>query len=211
MLAQISEFSFILAAGGMAAGLIGEEVLAVIAIVGLTTIVISAYLIFFLDPIYAFVSELGALRFLGASTSEEATRDGGVGDHTIVIGMNTLGREIVQGLKARGHHVVAIDNDTAKLRDLPARTIVGDVEYVQVLEEADYEQARLLVSTLRIEDTNNLIAYRARQAGVACAIHGFDENVLDDLEALEVDHVINSKKLGVAKLIERVHEFKEAR
>ncbi len=211
MLAQISEFSFILAAGGMSAGLIGEDILAVIAIVGLTTIVISAYLTIFLDPFYEFVARTGVLRVLKAPVPEGTKSLEGASGHAVVIGMNTLGREIVTRLAERGHDVVAIDTDASKLVGLEARTIVGNVEYVQVLEEANYDQAHLIVSALRIEDTNNLIAYHARQAGVACAIHGFDENVLDDLEALDVDHIINSKNLGVTRLIERVQELEVSR
>lgn len=210
-LAQISEFSFILAAVGMSAGLIGEDILAVIAIVGLTTIVISSYVIIHLDRLYEWVAGTGVLRILRAPAPSDGAVEEKLSDHIIVVGMNTLGRRIVRGLVDRGFDVVAIDTDPVKLRDLPGKTIVGNVGYIQVLEEAEYESAQMIVSALQIEDTNNLLAYYARQADVACAIHGFDVTVMDDLRALDVAYVIESKDVGMAQLIERVRSLEPLR
>jgi Kef-type K+ transport system membrane component KefB len=52
--AQISEFSFIFAAVGLSAGLIDQAILSVIAVVGLVTIGISAYMILYNHQLYAY-------------------------------------------------------------------------------------------------------------------------------------------------------------
>jgi Kef-type K+ transport system membrane component KefB len=60
--AQISEFSFIFAGVGMAAGLIGPEILSLITVVGLITIGISSYMILHNHELYAWTSRVGLLR-----------------------------------------------------------------------------------------------------------------------------------------------------
>jgi Kef-type K+ transport system membrane component KefB len=206
-LAQISEFSFILAAMGMASGLIGKNILAVIAIIGLSTIVVSSYGILYLDALHRVVAGTGILRLLrapeAAATAPTVRRNG----HIIVVGMNTMGRQIVKALAERGESVLAIDTDPKKLAELPGEIVIGNVEDIHVLEECHYESAKLLVSTLQIEDTNNLVAYYCQQADIPCAVHGFDTTVLDDLRALNVTFLIDSKQIGMAALTERIQSL----
>ena len=100
--------------------------------------------------------------------------------------MNTLGREIVKQLATRGEQVLAIDTDPRKLEGLgEVATLIGNVEYESMIEEIGLRSARLVISALQIEDTNHLLAYRCRSAGIPCAIHAFDLCVIDDL--LELD------------------------
>ncbi|MBX3275974.1 MAG: cation:proton antiporter [Sandaracinaceae bacterium] len=203
--AQISEFSFILGATGVAAGLIGPPVLSLIMVVGLVTIGVSAYMILFNRELYAVVRRLGLLRMFGASQGEDeeppAERMQG---HVVVVGMNDLGRRLVRALAARGEPVLAIDTDPRKLADLPCRTLHGSVEHPETLEEAGVPHARLAISTLRIEATNRLFAYRAKGWGVPVAIHAFDRSVVDGLRALDVDLLIDSKGYAAASLREAV-------
>jgi len=205
--AQISEFSFVFAAMGLSTGLIGESILAVIAVVGLVTIVLSSYMILYSDPLYEFCRNAGILKVFRASQKDDEEPNDLIADHIIVIGMNTLGRQIVQNLMERGEKVLAIDTDVMKLEGLDSETMIGNVEYLQVMEEAGYDRAKLIVSTLQIEDTNNLVAYYARQSRVPCAIHGFDATVHDDLRALGVTYLIDSKQVGMARLTAKVRDL----
>jgi Trk K+ transport system NAD-binding subunit len=122
----------------------------------------------------------------------------------IVVGMNSLGRQIVRSLCARGERVLAIDRDPNKLEDLPCETMLGDVEYAAVLEEAGIEAARLLVSALQIEETNNMLAYQGRRLGVPVSIHAFDRSVVRDLQEIGADHLILSKNAGIRRLAEEL-------
>jgi hypothetical protein len=58
-----------------------------------------------------------------------------------------------------------------------------------VVEEIGLRRARLVVSALQIEDTNHLLAYRCRSAGVPCAIHAFDVSVVEDLLELDTGYM----------------------
>ncbi|RAL25299.1 portal protein [Lujinxingia litoralis] len=206
-LAQISEFGFIFAAMALSAGMIGKEVLSIVAVVGLATIAISSFLIQYSDQLYRLAHTSGLLKIFGAGgrPDEEGGRHG-PSDHVIVVGMNPLGRELVRRLEASGQAVVAVDTDAAKLRDLPAETVLGNVEHPSVFEEAGLEHARAVISALHIDDTNRLIAIKARRVGIPVAIHAFDGALRSELEALEVDYLITPRADAVAQEWERLRQ-----
>ncbi|TVP43797.1 MAG: portal protein [Gemmatimonadales bacterium] len=203
--AQISEFSFVLAALGLSAGVIGEEILSLIAVVGLVTIAVSAYMILYNHQLFAWLDRTPILRFLepnGADAEsgkevEVEVREG----HIIIVGMNALGRELARTLHERGSEVLAIDTDPVKLEGLPCPTLFGNAEYQSVLEEAGLERAELLISALHIEDVNRLLAYRAREAGVRAVIHAGDQVMERELERLGVALAVNSRAAGIERII----------
>jgi len=201
-LAQTSEFSFILAGLAMGKGLIGGEVMLVTALVGVGTIAISSYMINQSHGLYAWLLKMGVFRFRFLDGKPEVTdrivQPGhGLERHVIVVGMNALGRELVKRLVAKGERTLAVDTDPVKLEGLPGRTLLGSVDYLSVLEEAGYEKAKLIVSALQIEETNDLLAYRSNSVGVPCAIHVVDLSVVENLLELETDYLMVSKVDGV--------------
>ena len=202
--AQISEFSFIFAAMGVGAGLIDASILSVVAVVGVTTIAVSAYMILYSEPLYRFVRRRGWLRPFRAPATEEGTPPGEREGHVIVVGMNALGRDIVKRLCGAGEKVLAIDTDPNKLSGLPCETMLGNVEYLSVLEDAGYSRAKLIVSALQIEDTNDLLAYRARSHGIRCAVHGFDLSLIDELVELGADYVMTPRVDGIKLQVEEL-------
>jgi Trk K+ transport system NAD-binding subunit len=125
----------------------------------------------------------------------------------IVVGMNSLGRQIVKLLHERGETVLAVDTDPAKLEDLPGHTLLGSAEYLTVLQEAGLERAKLLVSALRIEDANDLLAYRCQSAGVASAIHVVDLSVVDNLLDLGADYLMIPKVDGVKAQMKKLRDM----
>ncbi|MEM8867485.1 MAG: cation:proton antiporter [Verrucomicrobiota bacterium] len=188
---QVSEFAFILLGMGAAAGLIEGNIVSLGGLVGITTIACSSYLIIYSEPLYGLFQRLHLLRLFRPKQEPDPEDLRAQSGHIIVIGMNSLGREIVQRLSRRGEDVVAIDTDPRKLEGLaPAETVIGNVEYESVVREISLRNARLVISALQIEDANHLLAYRCRSAGVRCAIHGFDVSMIEDLLDLETDYLI---------------------
>jgi Kef-type K+ transport system membrane component KefB len=200
--AQISEFSFIFAAMGLAAGLINEAILSLVAVVGLVTIAASSYMIIYNHQLYRMVRDLGVLKMFRASNEEDEEVAEELKDHVMIVGMNTLGRRLAVDLTKMGELVLAVDTDPRKLEKLPCRTLIGDAQYLSVLHEARHPLAKLVISTLRIEETNNLIAFRCREAGVPSSIHAFDRSVVEDLRALGADHLMFSKDEGIRNIFE---------
>lgn len=199
--AQVSEFSFILAATARTAGLVDDRVVALIGVVGLATLAFSAYMILYNHTLYDALQRRGWLRWVRGRPEQEAPPAQAWQDHVVVVGMNALGRRIVKALVERGEQVVAVDTDPHKLRDQPCETVLGSVDHLSVAHEAGIPRARLVVSALQIEDTNKLLAFRCRRWNVPVAIHAFDEAVVRELLELGADHLIVSKRDGLRVIV----------
>lgn len=216
-LAQSSEFSFILAALALSTSLVSSELVALISMVGLITMGISSYFILYSEglsvPLLRFVTSLPGFGEGGGKVSSPhaSPPPGSVGHtvyshHIIVVGMNSLGRRLARELSERGEEVVAIDSDPGKLQDLPCPTLLGNAEHLSVLAEAGLDRARLLVSALHIEETNNLLTYRARSRDIPVSVHAFDTGVVPDLESLGATHLMVGRDLGAERLLAAVRD-----
>ncbi len=200
--AQISEFSFVFAAVGLTAGLIDASILSLIAVVGVVTIGASSYMILYNHGLYEHVRRMGLLRLFRAGTHQDEEPSPPRQDHVIVVGMNSLGRRIVETLHAAGERTLAVDTDPKKLATVPGETLQGSIDHQSVVEESGLSRAKLAVSALRIEDSNNLLAYRAAQLGIPTAIHAFERGVGDLLSELGTKFVIDSRTAGLEQLYE---------
>jgi len=197
---QVSEFAFILLALGATTGLIGADIVALGGLVGIITIALSSYLIIHSEALYRLFARTGVLRIFRAKQEDDVEALRHRKAHSIVVGMNALGREIVQQLTQRGERVLAIDTDPNKLEGLgTADILIGNVEYQSVVEEIGLREAKIVVSALQIEDTNHMLAYRCRSAGVPCAIHAFDMSVVDDLLDLNTTYLMMPAADGVVQ------------
>lgn len=199
-LGQVSEFSFVLAGLGLAAGLLDEAALSLVGVIGVMTIGISSYVIMHGDVLYRRLVSTDALRLFHAVRSKAPSLERPPAGHVIVVGMNALGRRIVRALLERGEPVVVIDTDPGKLEGMDVTVVLGNASDDTVLGEANIAEAKLLISTLQIEDANNLIAYRCRRLGIAVSIHAFDPALIDDLEQIGVDHMMVSKHDGIRRV-----------
>ncbi|HSJ10951.1 MAG TPA: cation:proton antiporter [Longimicrobiales bacterium] len=204
-LAQMSEFSFILAALAAGLGMIDEALLSVITVAGFISIGISSYVIVGAEALHVRLRDMRVLALFGAAGEAPEPGADPRTDHIIVIGMNTLGRRLARELTARGETVLAVDTDAAKLDELGvADTLVGSVDDAGVLDDAGYTHARLVVSALQIEDTNNLLAYRCRRAGVPVSIHAFDTSLIEELREVGATHLMVSKHDGTREIAQRL-------
>jgi Kef-type K+ transport system membrane component KefB len=206
--AQISEFSFVFAAMGLAAGLVSEAVLSLIAVVGLITIAASAYLILYNGELYEWFERRGLLGAFGPLEPRVAPPPPPevLRGHVIVVGMNALGRRIVESLVAQEETVVALDQDPGALAGLACRTLTGKAEHLGVMEEAGLPRAKLLVSALRIEESNRLLVHYARRFGVPSSVHAFHADAAAELGTAGADHLMVPREDGTARLIELMRQ-----
>ena len=128
-LAQISEFSLILAGMGQAMGHLSEDMLGLITLVGLITIAASGYMIAYAHRLYPL-----AERFLGvferrSTAREDAARQDRVqeGYDVVLFGLGRFGTAIGLRLKGRGVRVLGVDFNPAAVRRW--RSLGLDVEY----------------------------------------------------------------------------------
>ena len=118
-----------------------------------------------------------------------------------------MGQQIANQLTDLGERVLAIDTNPKRLANLPCQTLVGNAEDWALLEEANLPQAKLLVSALHIEDTNDLLAYRCRQLQVPCAIHAVDLEEINNLLEMDVTYLMIPKVDGIKLQNERLKEL----
>jgi Kef-type K+ transport system membrane component KefB len=168
--AQISEFSLILAALGVALGHIGEDTLGLITLVGLVTIGVSTYAILYSGRLYAVLRD--RLRFFEREVpyreigAEQSTGPSRV--DVIVIGLGRYGGDLAYGLGRRGLVVLGVDFDPQALREGYGRglaTQYGDAEDPEFTMSLPLSSASWVVSTLPSLDVNAAIAHGLSVAG----------------------------------------------
>lgn len=200
-LGQISEFAFVLTGLATAAGLVPPDFFGFVGLVGLITIGASTLLVPRGPVLAASLDRRGILARLTGAATEAPPSAPDLERHVVIIGMNTLGRMLVERFRELGEEVLAVDTDTRKLEGLAARTVTGDVTQASVFEEAGVERALLVVSALQIEDVNSLVAFRCARLGVPVSIHAFDPSLIDELLEIGADHLMVSKHDGI-RLVE---------
>jgi len=168
--AQISEFSLILAALGLSLGHIPPETVGLITLVGLITISASTYMILYSHPLYR-VLEPFLGRFERKRPSREITP--GEGDDlgspdVILLGLGRFGTAIAHELHLGGWRVLAVDFDPAvvtKRRTTAFTAIYGDAEDPELLTALPLSGARWVVCTVRDSALNELVLQGLRHVG----------------------------------------------
>lgn len=181
--AQISEFSLILAALGLSLGHIDMETMGLITLVGVVTICMSTYMIIYSGNLYRWMSS--ALRVFERKHAHRELSEGSGCDSTevdvILVGLGNYGGGVAEHLMERGRRVVAVDFDPQALRLWQSRGlpgVYGDVGDPEFLEQLPIHCARWVVSTVRDPVLNialcGLLRERHYEGKVALAAR--DEN-----------------------------------
>lgn len=162
--AQVSEFSLILAALGLSLGHITNATVSLITVVGLITIGGSTYLIMYSHQIYRRLH-----RWLTVFERTSVKPDDIPDDHTdvdvILYGVGRFGSRLVDGLTRAGHHVLAIDFDPHRIAVVNREggtAVFGSAEDVHFLEHLPLARTRAIVSTIPIRETNQTLLRNLR-------------------------------------------------
>jgi len=139
--AQISEFSLIFMAMGVALGHVGADSLGLVTLVGLVTISLSTYMITYSHRLYIWLEPLlMPFERKGTPRESEEQRVRIEGHYDVLLfGLGRFGTAIAHRLKARGRRVLGIDFNPAVVRHLNAEgfdIIYGDAsdpEFVATL------------------------------------------------------------------------------
>ncbi|GMU39201.1 MAG: potassium efflux system protein [Chloroflexota bacterium] len=148
--AQISEFSLILAALGVSVGHIEDDTLGLITLVGIVTITLSTYLIIYSHQIYDRIQHLLDVFERKHPYREEATPEMRGQVDVVLIGLGRFGGAIAQQLVDLDRRVMGIDFDPEVIRAWEARGLevfYGDVDDPE-LGAMIPSGARWVVSTL---------------------------------------------------------------
>jgi Kef-type K+ transport system membrane component KefB len=208
--AQISEFSLILVALGVAQGQIDGEVVGLVTAVGLITISASTYLIYGSDRIYERIEPL--LRVFersepGKSLDLDETAPE---PEFVVVGLGRFGATVLEELRLRGDEVLGVDFDPrsvqSKAWDVPV--IYGDAEDPDLPEQLPLTAARWVISTLRTREANLLLISSLRRHGFTggIAVAAEDLDVSHALEEAGADLTIRPLHIAARPLLAAIHE-----
>jgi Kef-type K+ transport system membrane component KefB len=182
--AQISEFSLILVALGIAQGQIDSEVLGLVTAVGLITIAASTYMIMGSDRLYDRLEPYLGIFERARPTASIDLDDEQPRPEYVVIGLGRFGSTVVRELLDQGEDVLGVDFDPRSVDSgrWDAPVIYGDAEDPSLPDQIPLERARWIISTVRGRDTNLHLLQAFRH-------HGFDGGIAmaaddEDTEAL---------------------------
>jgi CPA2 family monovalent cation:H+ antiporter-2 len=181
-LAQIGEFSFILATVGVSLALLPAEGFQLIVAGALLSIALTPFLFRLVDPLEARLVDSRAMgRWLRIRAADLATLPGasspGAGAHrgepdgrplrlhAILCGYGRVGAMVGRALERRGFTFVVISQQRHEIEQLRARGIAalyGEASNVELLRQAQIETARLVIVAGADAHTTHLIVDRAR-------------------------------------------------
>ncbi|MBN2327479.1 MAG: cation:proton antiporter [Candidatus Omnitrophica bacterium] len=168
--AQISEFSLIVAALGLSLGHITEQTVGLITLVGVVTIFVSTYMILYSYPLYNFLSKPLKI-FERSNPYREAAIDtlektGAV--EVILVGLGNYGSGLGEYFVRRGKSFVGVDFDPVALEKWRKRNVpvlYGDMADPEMHEHLTLHQARWVISTVRSIDMNLALIQNLKKDG----------------------------------------------
>ncbi len=179
-LAQVGEFSFILATSALALGLLPEAGVQLVVSAAIVSITLNPLLFRAIDPLARWLGGRGRVAtLLGrptralASLPDDAADDAGRRAHAVVVGSGRVGQLVMGALARRGFDFTVISEDrreVERLRDLGRPALYGDASNRELLEAARVAAARVIVVAIPDEHAAHLIVERARELNPRVAL-----------------------------------------
>jgi monovalent cation:H+ antiporter-2, CPA2 family len=195
-LAQIGEFSFILAALGLEVGLLPE--------VGRDLIVTGAILSILLNPVAFWIAEQFAPATLAAAPKTaaapaETPEKTALSSHTILIGFGRVGGIVGLGLKQAGKSFLVVEDDEDRyeaLEKFGIERIYGNAARTDVLDAANVSGATLLIVAIPngFEAGAVVIHAKKRNPKILVVARAHSDDEVAYLAKHGADHVIMGEK-----------------
>ncbi len=194
--AQISEFSLILAALGLELGHVDRETVGLITLVGLVTISASTYMIIYSHVLYERLAPWLSV-FERARPYREMDRPAGEeGDvDVLLVGLGRFGAVVAETLRERGARLLAVDFDPEAVR-MHARdgysVHYGDAEDPEFVASLPLSRAKWVVSTVRDRYITRMLLNGLREQGYRgkVAVSASSRRDAREFEEMGVDLVL---------------------
>ena len=164
--AQVSEFSLILAVLGLKLGHLTQDAVALVTAVGLVTIALSTYMILHAENLFRRLS--GALKVF----ERQVPRDDSSGETTynqpiILIGCHRTGESMLGALPKDKVLVLDFDPEVARrIRATGVDYLFGDITDEEIFERANVRSSKLVISTSPDYEDNRLLLRELTGLGV---------------------------------------------
>ena len=191
-LAQVGEFSFLIARTGVGSGALSEEQYGMALTMTLVTMMLSPSLARVAEPMYAGWCRLrrSTVRLESFNLPED------LGGHVVVIGYGRSGRAAATVMRQVDvpFVVIEIDHTLAEAaRDAGLPTVWGDTSHIEVLEAAEIRTARLMLVAVSDAVSARAAVEKARAANPSLRIVA---------RALYPEHLAELANLGVYEAVQ---------
>ena len=168
--AQISEFSLILAALGYSLGHLDKETVGLITLVGLITISVSTYMILYSYPLYERLAPYLSIfeRKVPYREAELDHENSTMKTDIILFGLGRFGLVMANNLQEKNFSILGVDFNpefVEKVANHDLNTRYGDAEDPEFVSHLPLHQAQWVVATIRDKHTNLALLKTLRQEG----------------------------------------------
>jgi len=165
-LAQIGEFSFVLASEGQSLGLVSRRVYLLILGTTAVTLVLTPFVLRLVPQLFIWADAVPWLKSLldGSDLPLEISENADLEQHIVVCGYGQVGQNIVRLLRDHNYPVLVIDQSESRIQELREAEIpyiYGNAASLYVLEKAGVNTARGLAIALPDPMSTRLCVKRA--------------------------------------------------
>lgn len=195
--AQVSEFSLIVIASAARVGYVDRSVLGLVGLVGIITMTLSTYLIWYAEKIYKVIgNSLKILEF--KHKAEKVGSQDRLKGHIILFGHNRTGKVLKPILEKMGKLLV-VDFDPKVVEEIAG--VYGDIADYELYDELSLNDAAMVVSTVSdVEDNLQLLSSlgKKRPISIVLAVDTADAIRLYKAKAdyVLIPHTVGGEYLG---------------
>ena len=231
-LAQIGEFSFVLASAGQGLGLVSRRVFLLIVGTTALTLIITPFILQFAPKLLDWIEEKWDLSNLLENSQKitNISEDLPQQNHIIVCGYGRVGRNLVQLLQSHNYAVIVIDQSEKTVQELRNNQIpylYGNAASLHVLEAAGVDRAASMAIALPDPMSTRLCLKRSLEFSpnldvIVIADRDKDIELLYQLGAKEVvqpefeaslelsNHVLTKMGLGGDKIQQEMQKIRQS-
>jgi Kef-type K+ transport system membrane component KefB len=198
-LAQVSEFSLILATLGLTSGQLDKQTVSLITLTALISIAGSSYLILSADVIYQWIEKY-LKWFAFKQNTKVIGKDDKVSD-LVLFGFDNVGHDFIEAFQKLEKNYVVVDLNPALIEQMQELSVpfkYGDAEDIEFLQELNLRDMKLCVSTIPGFEANALLIKKIREVNKSAIIlvrsHEIEQT--KKLYALGASYVIMPHYLG---------------
>jgi len=192
-LAQISEFSMIIALVGIKHGHLDQSVLSMLTFLGMFSILISSYLINYAEKLYPILGPVIKIFEQKKSLEKEISRAKRY--EVVLFGCNRVGYDFIRVFKTLGKTFLAVDFDPDVIKTLNEsgiNCVYGDAEDGEFLEEISIDKVKVVISTIPDYETNSYMLGKIREK---------NEEVIVILLAYDIQEAMNLYEKGATYVV----------
>jgi monovalent cation:H+ antiporter-2, CPA2 family len=165
-LAQIGEFSFVLASEGQTLGFVSRPVYLLLLGTTAVTLVVTPFVLKLTPKLFDWLESFASIRALlePAEAPLGADVEEGISDHVVICGYGRTGQNLLRVLQPHSDAIVVVEQSEAaiqKLREVGMKYVYGNAASLHVLAQANLSKARVMVIALPDAMSTRLCLKRA--------------------------------------------------